>query len=478
MNGEELLRVIDAIHRDKDIDKEILFESIEMALATAARKRYGTVDDLTVRIDRSTGDIHAFVGSEAAAFVDLGRIAAQTAKQVIIQRIRDAEQDVILRDYEHKVGDLVTGTVQRIEGGNIIVNLGKAEGIVPRSEKVRGENYHPGDRIKALVTEVRKVGPKVRIVLSRGHPDLVAQLFELEVPEIADRVIEIKRIAREPGYRTKIAVSSYDNRVDCIGACVGIRGTRIKSITDELNGEKIDIIRWNDSIEVLIMNALRPAQIASIQLDETKQEAVVTVPDDQLSLGIGRKGQNVRLASKLTGWEIKIQSTSQADGVDRGAAAESSEEAAMRAVAAALGAELPSVREGSSVREAPPAALTPGGDVSPGGASTSSDSPAPSDAGRGLEDHAAATSAPGASEPAPTDHAEQDAPPAESAGSGVPATSGLAECPEAGQDAPSNRSKIENAAGQESEQPSVGAASPESGPREEGREDGAASQES
>ncbi len=310
LNGEELIRLIDTIHRDKDIDKEVLFEAIETALLTAVRKRYGEREDLAIEIDRESGEIIAWDGDEEAEDVDLselGRIAAQTAKQVIIQKIRDAERDVIYGDYEDKVNTIVTGTVQRIEGGNIIVNLGKAEGIIPRHEKVRSENYNPGDRIKAIIYDVKKVGPKVKIMLSRTDPEIVKKLFELEVPEIAEHVIEIKSIAREPGFRTKIAVSSIDSRVDCIGACVGIRGTRIKSITDELNGEKIDIIRWSDSLEELILNGLRPAQISNIEIDEEKKEARVLVPDDQLSLAIGRKGQNVRLASRLTGYEIKIQ---------------------------------------------------------------------------------------------------------------------------------------------------------------------------
>jgi N utilization substance protein A len=239
----------------------------------------------------------------------MGRIQAQTAKQVIIQKIREAERDVIYSDYEDKVGSIINGNVQRIEGGNVIVNLGRAEGILPKQEKIRGENYQPGDRIKALIYDVKKVGQKVKIMLTRASPDLVVKLFELEVPEIGEKIIEIKRIAREPGYRTKIAVSSYDMRVDCIGACVGIRGSRIKSITDELNEEKIDIIRWNESAEVLIINALKPAQITSMTLDEENKIAKVIVPDDMLSLAIGRKGQNVRLATKLTGWDIRIQGT-------------------------------------------------------------------------------------------------------------------------------------------------------------------------
>ncbi|MBI4881272.1 MAG: transcription termination/antitermination protein NusA [Planctomycetes bacterium] len=315
LNGEELIRLIDTIHRDKDIDKEVLFEAIEAALLTAVRKRYGEREDLAIEIERETGEIIAWQGEVEAADVDLnelGRIAAQTAKQVIIQKIRDAERDVIFDDYEHKVNTIVSGLVQRIEGGNIIVNLGKAEGIIPRHEKVRSENYNPGDRIKAIIYDVKKVGPKVKIMLSRADPAIVKMLFELEVPEIAERVIEIRSIAREPGFRTKIAVHSIDSRVDCIGACVGIRGTRIKSITDELNGEKIDIIRWSDSPQELILNALRPAQISNITIDEPTKVARVQVPDDQLSLAIGRKGQNVRLAAKLTGYDLKIFSPSQA----------------------------------------------------------------------------------------------------------------------------------------------------------------------
>jgi len=214
-------------------------------------------------------------------------------------------------EYQDKVGSLVLGTVQRIEGGTLVVNIGRSEAIIPRADRVKGEMYSPGDRIRGIITEVKQVGGRVRIVLSRVTPDLVRNLFELEVPEVAEGVIEIRRIAREPGYRTKIAVHSNDQRVDCVGACVGIRGTRIKAITDELNGEKIDIIRWSESDEDLITNALRPAQLASLSLDREKKVARVVVPDDQLALAIGRKGQNVRLATRLTGWDIKIEGVTQ-----------------------------------------------------------------------------------------------------------------------------------------------------------------------
>jgi len=310
MNGE-LLRLIDALHREKDINKEILFEAIEGAIGSAIHKRHDPEGELVVKVDRLSGQIEIFLDDEPKAYPDMGRIQAQTAKQVIIQKIREAERDVVYAEYETKVGSIINGNVQRIEGGNVIVNLGRAEGFLPKHEKIRGENYQPGDRIKALIYEVRKVGQKVKIMLTRASPKLVIKLFELEVPEIGEKIIEVKRIAREPGYRTKIAVSSYDMRVDCIGACVGIRGSRIKSITDELNDEKIDIIRWNESAEVLIINSLKPAQISSMILDEKNKIATVLVPDDMLSLAIGRKGQNVRLATKLTGWDIKIQASTE-----------------------------------------------------------------------------------------------------------------------------------------------------------------------
>jgi len=311
MNSLELLRLIEVLHKEKDIDKEILFEAVEGAIASAIKKRHSTEDEIEVRIDRESGEIEVHEGEYVAEYPDMGRIQAQTAKQVIIQKIREAESEVIHDEYAEKIGDLVNGTVQRIEGGNVIVNLGRAEGILPRMERIRGENYQPGERVKALIYDVQRSGQKVKILLTRASPDFVVKLFELEVPEIGEKIIEIKAIAREAGFRTKVAVSSYDMRVDCIGACVGIRGTRIKSITDELNDERIDIIRWNDSSEILIINALRPAQIHSLTFDEETRMAIVNVPDDQLSLAIGRKGQNVRLATKLAGWDIKIQPLSE-----------------------------------------------------------------------------------------------------------------------------------------------------------------------
>lgn len=310
MSGE-LLRLVDAIHREKNIDKEILLEGIEQALASASRKVYGS-EEITVSIDRETGEISALDGDTPIEPVSLGRIAAQTAKQVMIQKIREAERDVVFEEYQDRKGHLVTGTVQRFEGGSLIVNLGKTEGILPRGEQIPGEVYQPGDRIRVLVLDVRKVGPRVKIILTRTHPDLIRRLFELEVPEVNDKIIEIKKLAREAGQRTKVAVSSIDSKVDCVGACVGVRGSRIRNIVDELNGEKIDIVRWNDSTEVLIMAALKPAEISSIDLDQENRRARVIVPEDQLSLAIGKRGQNVRLASKLCVWELDIVSEAEA----------------------------------------------------------------------------------------------------------------------------------------------------------------------
>ncbi|MDP6358709.1 MAG: transcription termination factor NusA, partial [Planctomycetota bacterium] len=310
MSGNpELLRLVDSIHRDKDVDKNIIFEALEAAMLSAARKQIGNRPEITVTIDRESGQINVYDDGELQDVLDLGRISAQTAKQIIIQRIREAERDVVFGDFEKRMGEIVSGVIQRYEGPSVIVNLGKTEGFLPRREQVPGENYRPGERVRALVLDVRKVGPKVRILLTRTHPDLIRRLFELEVPEINDHTIEIKALAREPGARSKIGVFSIDSKVDCVGACVGVRGTRIKNIVDELGGEKIDIVRWSDSLEMFIANALRPAEISHIHMDSQRERAVVIVGEDQLALGIGKKGQNVRLASKLVGWDIDIHTT-------------------------------------------------------------------------------------------------------------------------------------------------------------------------
>ncbi len=313
MNGE-LLRIIDSIHRDKDISLDILFGAIQDAMASALMKRTGTQTAIAVSIDRETGEISVEGTEEPVDPRSLGRIAAQAAKQVIVQKIREAERDVILHDYEDRLHHIVNGTVQKVESGHVIINLGKTEGILPRSEAVREETYRIGDRLRCYVLEVKKAGGSVRIILSRSHPALVKKLFELEVPEITERIVEVVTLAREPGYRTKVAVSSVDSKVDPVGACVGVRGTRIKNIVAEVGGERIDIVRWSDQPDILIANALNPAEIEAISLNTRAKLARVIVAQDQLARAIGARGQNVRLASKLTGWDIDVMSQQELDG--------------------------------------------------------------------------------------------------------------------------------------------------------------------
>lgn len=314
MNASELLRIIDAIHRDKNIDKEVVFQAIEAALVSAAKKQYGEEEEIEVLIDRQDGSIS---GTHNGVPLDpeetVGRIGAQTAKQVIIQKVREAERDALYDEYEAEIGQLCSGIVQRYENGTATVSLQNTEAILPRSEQIPGETHHPNERVRATVCEVRKVGSRVKVILSRTRPALVSRLFEQEIPEIADGVIEIKAMAREPGYRTKTAVSSTDQRVDCVGACVGVRGNRIKNIVDELAGERIDIVRWSDDMQVLIPNALQPAEVEEVILCSMLGRAIVLVREDQLSLAIGRRGQNVRLASKLCGWDIEIMTREELD---------------------------------------------------------------------------------------------------------------------------------------------------------------------
>jgi len=304
--NQELLRIVDGLARDKNIDRETVLEDLEAAMLSAIRKANTETEDITVGISRQTGDIIATVDGAPMCIRDLGRIAAQTAKQVMIQRIREAERGSIFEEYMDRRGQIVTGRTARWEGGSLIVDLGRTEAILPKGEQIPGESHMPEERIRAMVLDVREQPSQVKIILSRTHPDFIRALFDLEVPEVAEKIIEIKALAREAGYRTKVAVNSLDSKVDAVGACVGIRGSRIKNIVDELGGEKIDIVRWNDSSKVLIANALKPAEVAEIALCFELGRATVVVTEDQLSLAIGKRGQNVRLAARLTGWDIDI----------------------------------------------------------------------------------------------------------------------------------------------------------------------------
>jgi N utilization substance protein A len=306
INGGELLRLVDAISRDRDIDPEITYQGLESAINAAILKRHEEAADVVVRLDRKTGNIFASVNGVPIDVSTLGRIAAQSAKQVMIQSNREAEHAAVLNEYAARRGELITGTVTRFDRDDIVVSLGRTEGVLRRTDRIRGELPRIGDRIRAIIKDVRLTGPRVQVELSRTSEDFIRRLFELEVPEIAEGTLEIKRLVREPGYRTKMAVYSHDQRVDCVGACVGVRGSRIRNVTDELGGEKIDVIRWSDEPELLIMNALKPAEIESITLHDEPKQAEVIVPEEFLSLAIGKKGQNVRLATKLSDWNIQI----------------------------------------------------------------------------------------------------------------------------------------------------------------------------
>ena len=308
--SSELLAILDHLEREKGVDKEILLAAVETAMVSAVKKAIGAKDaqNIKVEIDRGTGKIRAYCENKEIKSVDFGRIAAQTARQVMIQKIREAEKDVIYNEFISKVGTIVSGSVYRFEKGNIVVDLfGRTEGIVPRREQTQKEEFRQGDRIRTYVLEVKKEPKGPQIILSRTHPNMIRKLFELEVPEIYEGIVEIKAISREPGERTKIAVWSKDEKVDCVGACVGMRGSRVKNIVSELQGEKIDIIRWSDNVREYISASLSPAKISEIKLDKEKQQAEVVVPEDQLSLAIGKRGQNVRLASRLVGWELDIR---------------------------------------------------------------------------------------------------------------------------------------------------------------------------
>ncbi len=339
---QDFLAALEAIEEEKGIKKEILFEAIEAALISAYKRNFDSAHNVKVNINRDTGDIKVYscmeivedvtntqqeISLDEARSLDpqyalgdvlerevtpknFGRIAAQTAKQVVIQRIREAERELIFEEYIDREEDIVTGLVQRFEQRNGIINLGKAEAILPPSEQIPGEMNRQGDRIKAFILEVKKTTKGPQIIVSRTHPGLLKRLFELEVPEIYNGTVEIKSVAREPGYRSKIAVFSRHTDVDPVGACVGPKGSRVQAIVSELKGEKIDIIEWNEEPEVFVASALSPAKVIKVEIHPDKKSAMVLVPDYQLSLAIGKEGQNARLAAKLTGWKIDILSES------------------------------------------------------------------------------------------------------------------------------------------------------------------------
>ena len=312
MNAE-LLAVLDHLTREKGIDREVIIEAVEAALVSAARKMMGSsTADVTVKMDRNTGEIKILSDGKEVANAGFGRIAAQTAKQVIFHKIREAERSAIFTEFSPRAGTLITGTMHRFDRGAVIVDLGKTEALLPKREQSPKESFRPGDRIRAYCIEVNKTAKGPQIILSRSNPNLVVELFKLEVPEIGQGIVEIKSISREAGDRAKIAVTSKDDKVDCVGACVGMRGTRVKDIVRELHGEKIDIIRWSPKLPDYVSAALSPAKTGEIHVSPDKRRVEVLVDDDQLSLAIGKKGQNVRLASKLTGVEIDVRTRTQA----------------------------------------------------------------------------------------------------------------------------------------------------------------------
>ncbi len=339
-NRLELLQIADAVAREKVIDKQIVLDAMADAIAKAARSRYGAETDIHAEINSKTGELrlsrHLLVVDDAAVEndsreiplsdarkrnpaaqvgdaisetlppFDFGRIAAQSAKQVIVQKVRDAERDRQYQEYKDRIGEVVNGVVKRVEYGNVIVDLGRGEAIVRRDELIPRETFRPGDRVRAYLFDVRREVRGPQIFLSRTHPQFMAKLFGQEVPEIYDNIVEVKAVARDPGSRAKIAVTSRDSSIDPVGACVGMRGSRVQAVVGELQGEKIDIIPWSPDQATFIVNALQPAEVVKVVLDEEADRIEVVVPDDQLSLAIGRRGQNVRLASQLTGWDIDI----------------------------------------------------------------------------------------------------------------------------------------------------------------------------
>ena len=342
----DLSRVIEQVGKDKGIDRQVVIDAVKQAMLVAARKKYGTYRDIESSYNEDSGEVELFQFKEVVSeedYVDeeveiplnealkldaqtqigdsigikletgdLGRIAAQTAKQIIMQKVRDAERDIIFNEFEERKGEIASGIARRVEKGAIVVDLGRTEAFIPPREQIPGEVYKPGDRIQGYLSEVRQSTRGPQIIMSRADERYLIKLFEMEVPEIYDGIVEIMSAAREPGSRAKIAVRSNDNTVDPVGACVGMKGSRVQNIVQELKGEKIDIVSWNEDITRFACNALAPAEISRVFVDENNKEMEIVVPDNQLSLAIGKRGQNVRLAAKLTGWKIDIMSDSNA----------------------------------------------------------------------------------------------------------------------------------------------------------------------
>ncbi|MBE6085010.1 MAG: transcription termination/antitermination protein NusA [Selenomonas ruminantium] len=343
-NGQEFLETLRELSRERGIDEEFLFEAIEAALITAYKRNFGSAQNVRVTLSRDTGTYHVYAVKTVVEDVadeiteislaqartirpeyevgdvieievtpaNFGRVAAQTAKQVVVQRIREAERGMIYEEFQSRESDILTGLVQRVENRNVFIDLGKTEAVLTPAEQIPTETYSHGDRIKAFIVEVKKTNKGPQVVVSRTHPGLLKRLFELEVPEIQEGIVEIKSVAREPGNRSKIAVWSKDESVDPVGSCVGYRGMRVQAIVDELGSEKIDIVKWSEDPAKFIANALSPSKVVSVAVNEAEKVSRVVVPDYQLSLAIGKEGQNARLAAKLTGWKIDIKSESQA----------------------------------------------------------------------------------------------------------------------------------------------------------------------
>tara|TARA_B110001454_G_C12723278_1_gene436227 strand:- start:25557 stop:26936 length:1380 start_codon:yes stop_codon:yes gene_type:complete len=338
----DLSKVIEAVGKDKGIDKQIIIDAVKDAILTAARKKYGTYREIEASYNEDTGEVELFEFKEVverAKFIDdeveipldearkldpqaqlndsigikmdssdLGRIAAQAAKQIILQKVRDAERDIIFNEFEQRKGEIASGIARRVEKGAIVIDLGRTEAHIPLREQIPGEQYKPGDRLQGFLMEVRQTTRGPQIIMSRASEEYLIKLFEMEVPEIYDGIVEVLSAAREPGVRAKIAVKSNDPAVDPVGACVGMKGSRVQNIVQELRGEKIDIVPWSEDITRFVCNALAPAEISRVFLDESNKEIEIVVPDSQLSLAIGKRGVNVRLAAKLTGWKIDIVS--------------------------------------------------------------------------------------------------------------------------------------------------------------------------